>query len=253
MNLFYRTLGQGHPLIILHGLFGSSDNWLSQAKKLAERYTVYLLDARNHGQSPHDEAHNYTVMSQDLLTFIEDHQLSKPYVIGHSMGGKTVMKFLSLFPDKIAKAVVADISPRYYPRHHDHIIAGLNAIPVKTLNNRQDADVILAQHLTNLGERQFLLKNLYRTEDGSFQWRMNLPVLIDQIENIGEGLDSSCRIETPTLFINGGASKYVQAKDHELMKELFMHAVFKTIPDAGHWLHAEKPDEFIQAVTEFLG
>lgn len=253
MNLFYRELGEGHPLIILHGLFGSSDNWLSQAKKLAEQYHVYLLDARNHGQSPHDGAHNYTAMSEDLLTFIEDKHLANPYVLGHSMGGKTVMKFLSLFPGKIAKAVVADISPRYYTRHHEHIIAGLHAIPINSLNNRQDADLILAQHLSNLGERQFLLKNLYRTENGAFKWRMNLPVLVDQIENIGEGLDSSCRIETPTLFINGGASHYVQATDQALIREIFKHAVFKTIPDVGHWLHAEKPDEFIQAVSEFLG
>jgi esterase len=253
MDLFYRTLGEGHPLIILHGLFGSSDNWLSQAKKLSEHYRVYLLDARNHGQSPHDAVHNYTAMSQDLLDFIHAHQLSNPYVLGHSMGGKTVMKFLSLFPGIIAKAVVADISPRFYTRHHDHILDGLKAIPIETLNTRQEADDILTLHLPNIGERQFLLKNLYRTEEGSFKWRMNLPVLINQIDNIGEGLSSDSRIDTPTLFIHGGASNYVQEKDKNLIQTYFSHNVLKTIPQAGHWLHSEKPDEFIQEVMEFLG
>jgi esterase len=253
MDLFYRALGQGQPLIILHGLFGSSDNWLSQAKKLSEHYSVYLLDARNHGQSPHDAAHNYTAMSQDLLDFIQVHQLSHPYVIGHSMGGKTVMKFLTLFPGIIAKSVVADISPRFYTRHHDHILEGLRAIPIETLNNRQEADDLLIQYLPNLGERQFLLKNLYRTEEGTFKWRMNLPVLMDQIDNIGEGLAADCRIDTPTLFINGGDSNYVQEKDVALIKTIFPHSIFKTIPHAGHWLHAEKPEAFLHDVMTFLG
>jgi len=252
MDLFYRSLGQGPTLIIIHGLFGSSDNWLSQAKKFSQHYTVYLIDARNHGQSPHDSVHNYTVMSQDLMNFIDTHKLVQPFVLGHSMGGKLVMKFLSLFPGKIAKAIVADISPRYYTRHHDHILEGLSAIPLDTLTSRQEADDLLAQYLPGLGERQFLLKNLYRNEEGKFQWRMNLPVLLSEIDNIGEGLEPDSRIETPTLFINGGASNYVKEEDRDLMKKIFTHPVFKTIPNVGHWLHAEKPDEFISDVNEFL-
>ena len=253
MELFCRELGEGHPLIIMHGLFGSSDNWLTQAKKLSEDYKVYLIDARNHGQSPHDKAHNYTVISQDIMEFIKKHNLVNPYMIGHSMGGKALMKFLCLYPDIIKKAVVADISPRFYPRHHDHITDGLSTITLNTLSSRQEADDILAAYLTNLGERQFLLKNLYRNENGNFQWRMNLEVLVQEIDNIGEGLDSNCRVDTPTLFINGGASNYVNAGDQTLISALFSKSSFITIPGAGHWLHAEKPEEFLNHIKQFLG
>jgi esterase len=252
MKLFYRELGEGHPLIIMHGLFGSSDNWLSQAKKLAENFKVYIIDARNHGQSPHDETHNYNAMSQDLMEFISSHKLVDPYMIGHSMGGKALMKFMYLYPNVIKKAIVADISPRFYHRHHDHILDGLNAIPVESLASRQEADTILATFLSNLGERQFLLKNLYRTEEGKFQWRMNLNVLVKEIDNIGEGLPDDCRIETPTLFINGGDSNYVQDHDRLLVKKLFLHPSFITISGVGHWLHAEKPEEFVSDVKQFF-
>ncbi len=252
MDLFYRELGEGHPLIIIHGLFGSSDNWLSQAKKLSAYYKVYLIDARNHGQSPHNLEHNYTVMSHDLIRFIETQQLSNPFILGHSMGGKLLMKFMSLYPHVAAKAIVADISPRYYTRHHDHILEGLTSIPLETLGSRQEADDLLGKFIPALGERQFLLKNLYRNEEGKFKWRMNLPVLVAQIENIGEGLSLDCRIDTPTLFINGGASNYVTAEDYNLINQLFTHPFYKTIPGVGHWLHAEKPEEFIAAVTNFL-
>ena len=252
MELFCRELGEGHPLIIMHGLFGSSDNWLTQAKKLSEDYKVYLIDARNHGQSPHDSAHNYTVISQDIMEFIKKHKLVNPYMIGHSMGGKALMKFLCLYPDIIKKAIVADISPRFYPRHHEHIIDGLSAITLNTLSSRQEADDILAAYLPNLGERQFLLKNLYRNENGNFQWRMNLDVLVQEIDNIGEGLDSNCRVYTPTLFINGGASDYVKVEDQTLISALFSKSSFITISGAGHWLHAEKPEEFLNHVKQFL-
>jgi esterase len=252
MKLFFREMGQGPDLIILHGLFGSSDNWLSVAKVLANDYRVILPDARNHGQSPFSPIHNYTVMSEDLMELITSLNLKKPLVIGHSMGGKTLMKFLSLYPGIIAKAVVADISPRYYTKHHDHILNGLASIPVQILDSRQVADQLLSQHIQEVGERQFLLKNLYRDENSKFHWRINLEVLTKEIENIGEGLPENTRIETPVLFLHGGASNYLTERDIPLISQIFATYQVQTIEGAGHWLHAEKPQEFIQDVTTFF-
>jgi esterase len=252
MKLFYREMGQGPDLIILHGLFGSSDNWLSVAKILAKDYRVILPDARNHGQSPFSPLHNYTVMSEDLMELITTLKIQHPFVIGHSMGGKTLMKFLSLYPGIVAKAVVADMSPRYYTKHHDHILNGLASISLATLGSRQVADQLLSEHIKNLGERQFLLKNLHRDENGKFNWRINLEVLTKEIENIGEGLPENTRIETPVLFLHGGASNYLTERDIPLISRIFKNYQIQTIADVGHWLHAEKPDEFIQDVITFF-
>jgi len=252
MKLFFREMGHGPDLIILHGLFGSSDNWLSQAKILANEYHVILPDARNHGQSPFSPEHNYTVMCKDLMELIKSLHLSHPFIIGHSMGGKTLMKFLELYPNVVSKAVIADISPRYYTRHHDHILNGLAHIPVSTLESRQAADQILSQYIPALSERQFLLKNLYRNEEGHFNWRINLPVLIKEIENIGEGLSEQVRIDTPVLFLHGGASNYVTERDLPLISSIFKNYQIKTIEGVGHWLHSEKPQEFIDDVDTFF-
>ena len=252
MKLFFREMGQGPALIILHGLFGSSDNWLSIAKVLANDYRVILPDARNHGQSPFSPEHNYTVMSEDLMELITSLNLQHPLIIGHSMGGKTLMKFLSLYPGIVGKAVIADISPRYYTKHHDHILTGLASIPIQTLESRQLADQLLAEKIQNVSERQFLLKNLYRDENGQFHWRINLDVLTKEIENIGEGLAEPIQIETPTLFLHGGASNYLTERDQPLIASIFKNYQIQTIDGAGHWLHAEKPQEFIQDVIAFF-
>lgn len=252
MKLFFREMGQGPDLIILHGLFGSSDNWLSIAKLLADHYRVILPDARNHGQSPFSPAHNYTEMSNDLMEVITSLNLQNPFIIGHSMGGKTLMKFLTLYPGVAKKAVVADISPRYYTKHHDHILNGLASIPVQTLESRGVADQLLSAHVKEMGERQFLLKNLYRDENGRFHWRINLEVLTKEIENIGEGLSDDHKVETPVLFLHGGTSNYLTERDIPLISSIFKNYQIQTIEGAGHWLHAEKPQEFIQDVTTFF-
>lgn len=252
MKLFFREMGQGPDLIILHGLFGSSDNWLSVAKVLSANFRVILPDARNHGQSPFSPHHNYTVMSEDLMELITSLNLHHPLVIGHSMGGKTLMKFLSLYPGVVSKAVIADISPRYYNKHHDHILTSLASISVHTLESRQLADQLLADKIENQGERQFLLKNLYRDENGQFRWRINLEVLTKEIENIGEGLPDTVQIKTPTLFLHGGASNYLTENDLPLIATIFKNYQIQTIDGAGHWLHAEKPQEFIEDVVSFF-
>jgi len=252
MKLFFREMGQGPDLIILHGLFGSSDNWLSIAKVLANEYRVILPDARNHGQSPFSPTHNYTVMSEDLMELITSLNLTNPFVIGHSMGGKTLMKFLTLYPKVVRKAIVADISPRYYTKHHDHILNGLASIPIQTLDSRAQADQLLSSQIQEIGERQFLLKNLYRDENGSFRWRINLEVLAQEIENIGEGLSSDGQVDTPVLFLHGGASNYLTERDVPLISSIFKDYQIQTIEGAGHWLHAEKPQEFIHGVNAFF-
>jgi pimeloyl-ACP methyl ester carboxylesterase len=252
MKLYFREMGQGPDLFILHGLFGSSDNWLSQAKVLANDYHVILPDARNHGQSPFSSEHNYEVMSEDLMELITFLNSKNPFAIGHSMGGKTLMKFLAQYPDIVSKAIIADISPRYYSRHHDSILNGLSVIPIDTLESRQVADQLLTPYVPNMAERQFLLKNLYRKENGQFGWRINLPVLISEIENIGEGLPETTKITTPVLFLHGGASNYLTEKDIPLIAKIFTNYQIKTIEGVGHWLHSEKPQEFIQDVNEFF-
>jgi len=253
MQLYHRELGNGNPpIVILHGVFGSCDNWLTVSKGLAETNKIYLLDARNHGQSPHSEAFSYDVMADDLYEFIKNNGLEKPILIGHSMGGKTVMKFAVKYPESYSKLVVVDISPRYYTPHHQSILAGLSAIHLQTLQSRQEADDIMKEYQPEMGVRQFLLKNLYRNEENKFAWRMNFEVIKNKIENVGEPLDADAKINKPTLFIRGANSKYIQAKDEVLINNIFLNVKIETIEGAGHWVQAEKPVEFLEIVREFV-
>lgn len=252
MELFYRTIGEGRPVIIMHGLMGSCDNWLTVGKSLSEKYKLYITDQRNHGRSPWSEEFNYTVMSNDLLEFIHQHQIENPIIIGHSMGGKIAMKFATEYEDLISKLIVIDIAPRYYPPHHQDILAGLNAINLEELTNRVEADNILSGHISSFGVRQFLLKNLYRNEENKFAWRINLDVMNEQIENIGEALNDNARFSKPTLFVNGSLSDYITSKDEPLIKTIFTNSKIKTIENADHWVQATQPVAFVEAVTEFI-
>jgi esterase len=253
MNLYFRELGDGNPpIIILHGVFGSCDNWLTVSKGLAETNKIYLLDARNHGQSPHSDEFNYDIMAEDLHEFILQHKLSKPVIVGHSMGGKTVMKFAIKYPDAFSKMVVVDISPRYYKPHHQSVIAGLSAINLETLQSRQEADDILKNFEPDLGTRQFLLKNLYRNEQNGFSWRMNFEVIKNKIENIGEALDSGAKVSKPALFVRGANSKYIQTEDIDLIHSIFSDVRIETVENAGHWVQAERPKEFLEVIKKFL-
>lgn len=251
MKLFFRELGEGEPMIILHGLFGSSDNWLTQAKIFAEQYKVYSLDLRNHGQSPHSDAFDYKSMVGDLKEFIEDKSISNPVVMGHSMGGKTAMNFAIAHPDLLSKLIVVDISPRFYNLEHYTIVEGLNAIPVASLSSRNEADEILSQKVPEPDVRQFLLKNLQRKSSGGFSWKINLPVISEQLSNIGEDLQFEGTFQKPVLFIRGGRSKYVTDADQPRIKEIFPTAEIQTL-DTGHWVQAEKPQEFSEAVMTWL-
>jgi esterase len=251
MKLYYREMGQGLPLVILHGLFGSSDNWLSIGKVLAEHYHVYLVDQRNHGQSPHSDTFSYDAMATDLASFFEERGIDRALLMGHSMGGKTAMLFTTRHPEKVEKLIVVDIAPKDYPVHHDTILDGLNALALDSLQSRNEADALLSHYVPEMGVRQFLLKNLARTDKG-FEWKINLPVITASIDIIGEGLDEGDHYEGPVLFIDGEKSNYIKEGDAPLIHTHFPKANIVTIRGAGHWVHAEKPEEFLQTVQTFL-
>ncbi|GGF35954.1 alpha/beta fold hydrolase [Echinicola rosea] len=252
MKLNYKKVGQGKPLIILHGLFGSADNWLSIAKELDEDYTIYLLDQRNHGDSPQSDEWSYKAMVDDLATFMTSQGLEAAYIMGHSMGGKTAMNFALRHPNKVKKLIVADIAPRYYPPHHQTILKGLNAIDMDNLKSRKEADETLSEHIPEAGIRQFLMKSLGRDDDRKFIWKINLPVITEKIDNVGEGIDSDKVYDGPTLFMRGANSDYIQDKDKEDLEKYFPEYKLITIKNAGHWLHAEQPDAVAATVKAFL-
>lgn len=252
MKLNYKKLGEGPALIILHGLFGSADNWLSIARELEKDYTLYLVDQRNHGDSPHHDEWNYKVMADDLVELLDDEGLSSAHFMGHSMGGKTVMNLALLHPDRVDKLIVADIAPREYPVHHQTILEGLNAIDLDQIKSRKDADDILAEYMPIPTVRQFLLKNLGR-KDQKFVWKINLKVITEKIENVGDALDFDHSFDKLTLFMGGENSDYIQDKDKEDIEKFFpnSHTIF--IKNAGHWLHAEQPAAVVETVKAFLG
>jgi len=252
MKLHFKKSGTGPPLVILHGLFGSLDNWFSIGKELLDHYTLYLVDQRNHGDSPHSAEWNYGVMVEDLCELLDGEGLDSVYLMGHSMGGKTVMNFAVRYPDRVRKLIVGDIAPGYYPIHHQLILEGLNALNLQTLQSRKEADEQLANSIPEVGIRQFLLKSLSRDANG-FAWKINLPVITQHIEEVGKALDEETVFEGPTLFLGGANSSYIQEKDLPDMKRHFPNCTWISIPNAGHWLHAEQPQAVVAEMRRFLG
>jgi esterase len=254
MKLYFRQTGETGPaIVILHGVFGSSDNWLTISKAItAKGYRVFALDQRNHGQSPRADDHDYQNMASDLHEFLIDQGLEKPILVGHSMGGKAVMQYAMSYPGTFAKLVVVDIAPKFYPVHHADLIRGLKAIDLTSLTNRNEADAILSQYEPILAVRQFLLKNLYRNEHGQFAWRLNLPVIERELHGIGEELTNPRIVTDPTLFIRGSESPYILDEDIPTIKRIFPNAQIEVIQGAGHWVQAEKPVEFVEVLMKFI-
>ncbi|MEA5139361.1 alpha/beta fold hydrolase [Arcicella rigui] len=255
MKLYFRQSGEsGSPIIILHGIFGSSDNWLTIGKILGEENRVFMVDQRNHGQSPRSDEFNYDVMAADLHEFILEHKLENPIIVGHSMGGKAVMQFAMSYPDAFSKMVVVDIAPKYYPVHHSMILQGLASVDLKNLKSRTEANEILSRFEENEGVRQFLLKNLWRNpvKNNEFDWRINLPVITQNIDVVGHELQNEQTVEKPALFIRGSESHYIQPEDERKIWELFPNYELETIEGAGHWVQADKPKEFIEILTRFV-
>ncbi|HPF47266.1 MAG: alpha/beta fold hydrolase [Alphaproteobacteria bacterium] len=238
-------------LIILHGLYGSASNFRGLAKIYAADFNVYCLDLRNHGSSPHSDQMSYPLMAADVIEFMDDQNLEKAHILGHSMGGKTAMQIALHFPDRVDKLVVGDIAPVVYPHHHERIFEGLQAIPLDQISSRGEADKILSQYVDEAGVRLFLLTNLVRNDEGIFQWRINLPVLIREYEHISAAPDGT-PFDGETLFIRGDRSDYVSDDYVPEILALFPNAKIETIDHCGHWLHSEKPKEFSKLLLDFL-
>ena len=251
--LYSKIVGEGKPLVIIHGFLGMSDNWKSLGSLYAaEGFQVHMVDLRNHGKSFHSDEFNYTVMSKDILEYCKHYNLTNVSIIGHSMGGKAAMLFATTYPEMVEKLIVADIGPKYYAPHHQDILAGLNAVDFSTKPDRAEVEEILYPFIPDFGTRQFLMKNLYWDEPGQLAFRFNLPVFNDKIETIGESLPISNHFDKPTLFIRGGNSSYILDTDLPEIKKHFPNIELATIPNVGHWLHAENPKLFFEETARFL-
>ncbi len=237
---------------MLHGLFGSLDNWHHHALRLAESFHVFALDQRNHGQSPHSDEMNYPVMAADVNRFMAARGIASALVIGHSMGGKTAMQFALQFPERVEKLVVADMAPRGYAPAHDKIFAALLALDLNSFVSRPAIEDALATEIPNLLLRRFLLKNLGRDDAGKFFWKMNLRGVAASYLKLGEPVSALGPFAKPTLFIRGGKSKYINPEDGAMIRELFPESQIQTIAEASHWVHADQPVAFLQLVQEFL-
>lgn len=250
MQLNFRTLGNGKPLVILHGLFGSADNWQSQAKIFATYFQVYLIDLRNHGHSPWSDEHNYTILAEDVQKLLEEQKVENAIVLGHSMGGKVAMTLAQNTIGLVEKLIVVDMGMKQYPLHHQHILGGLNAVDLNSISSRSEVDLILREHINSEGVLQFLLKNLYWKNKGSLAWRMNFKALEIHMDEILEAIPEK-EVMIQTLFIRGGLSNYILDDDIPDLENNFPDSQFETIETAGHWVHAEAPDEFISIVLGF--
>jgi len=267
MDLFFREEGAGFPIVIVHGLYGSSDNWLTVGKKLSTNYLVYMIDQRNHGRSPNSDDHSYEALKEDLAVFFNARKIDKAILIGHSMGGKTAMAFAADYPERIEKLVVVDIAPKdyfllndesqYYL--HKNIMQAMLELDFNNMSTRKDIENYLLQHIDSHSIVQFLLKNVHRKkENHQFEWRLNVRVLYDHLDEIISGVnerwfeDRSPIFNYPVLFIKGAHSNYIIPEDYSLIRRIYPHASIHEIPDAGHWLHAEQPKLFMEVLENFL-
>lgn len=263
MELFYRKEGTGSSLVIVHGLYGSSDNWINIGKRLAEKYTVYMVDQRNHGRSPFSDSHTFNDMRNDLEEFFEKHNIEKATLLGHSMGGKAAMWFALDFPEKVEKLVIADIAPKDYLLLkedsqfylHQNILLAMQEIDFSKIKSRNDVDDFMAQKIDDVNIRQFLLKNVAKDKiNHQYKWRVNAGVLYDHLDEIVSGVNKNWLedripiISYPVIFIRGMKSKYILPEDEPMIKEIYPDSKIIDIPDAGHWLHAEQPELFMKAV-----
>lgn len=253
MNLHSNIIGKGRPFIILHGFLGMGDNWKTLAKQFSEAgFEVHLVDQRNHGRSFHSNEFDYELMAKDLKRYCETKNLNDIILLGHSMGGKTAMLFATKYPELVHKLLVADISPRYYPVHHDAILEGLSNLDFSKLKSRGQADEALSRYVHETGTRMFLLKNLYWVEKGQLGLRMNLEVLKENVSEVGEALPIHATFEKETLFLRGDRSEYIGEADEGIIRRHFPNSEIVTIANAGHWLHAENPEDFYDAVINFV-
>jgi pimeloyl-ACP methyl ester carboxylesterase len=252
MQLNFKQLGQGKPLVLLHGLFGSADNWFSVAPKLAERFHVVAADLRNHGHSPHDAEMTYPLMAADVAELFDTCGFASASIVGHSMGGKVAIQFALDFPERVNKLVVVDIAPRAYARSHDNILDALLSLNLADFNSRQEMENSLASQIPSLYLRRFLLKSIGRNDAGQFYWKMNLQAIAANYSRLCEAIGAGRSFAGPTLFLRGGKSDYVNTSDEAEIRRQFPAAKFDTIASASHWVHADTPGEFVNVVLDYL-
>ena len=268
MELFFRKYGEaGPPLIIVHGLYGSGDNWVSIARELSHDFEVYVVDQRNHGQSPHSGVHDYPTRRDDLREFMDKQGINRAVLIGHSMGGKTIMTFALNWPERVQSLISVDIAPKSYhdqaPKSriaadHSKMIGAMLGLDMAGFVSREELDMALRQKIGSDRVRSFLMKNVRRDKSGLFFWRINLQALRDNLDQIMDGIDVDPAIAEggitgfPALFVSGANSDYIAAEDHQLIRSVFPVADFVSIPDAGHWVHAEQPVLLVKTFKYFL-
>ena len=252
MQLHYKQLGRGEPLILLHGLFGSSDNWFGVASGLAEKFHLYIPDLRNHGQSPHAAFMDYPAMAADVTALMTALDLDSALVLGHSLGGKVAMQLALDQPHRVRKLIVADMAPRAYAPVHEPIFAALLALDLKAWASRTQIEETLAPEIPSLNLRRFLLKNLGRDAQGKFVWKMNLAGVAINYPHLCAALATDKSFAGPTLFLRGGKSNYITGDDEAEIRRLFTSARVETLETAAHWIHADAPEEFVRRVVDFL-
>jgi esterase len=252
LNLNYRRWGSGKPLIILHGLFGSVANWKTVGQRLSQDWLVFTLDLRNHGDSPHSPDLNYDVLSEDLHAFMENQGIPKAILLGHSLGGKVVMRFADRFPEKAERLIILDIAPKPYPIGHRYMLQAMIGLDLHRIKSRREALDGLAAAIPSLATRQFLLKNLVRVAEGQYRWKINLHAISAHLDELSQGPGLKNPYPNPTLFIRGSESIYITQEDDVLIRKFYPSARIVTIDGAGHWLHAEAQEKTIRAINDFL-
>lgn len=252
-KLNYKKYGeQGPAIVILHGIFGMLDNWHNVARKLSETHTVYTLDARNHGQSPHTETMGFESMGNDVIEFADEHGLNEFILMGHSMGGKTAMWVAQQYPDRISKLIVVDIAPKAYKPGHLPYFTALKSVDWSVLNSRKEVDEALMQYESNMGIRLFLAKNIERKEGGGYEVKSNIPAIESAYEEIIGALQFNSVFSKPCLFILGAESRYLKEEDKPYIESHFTHVEYQLIEGAGHWVHADNPKQFLEVLSRFL-
>jgi len=249
--LHHKIVGSGPPVVLLHGLFGMLDNWFSFAKSFQEKFQFILVDQRNHGRSFHADEMDYNLMAADVLHLLDELDLKEAIIVGHSMGGKTAMQFALSYPDRTAKLAVLDIAPKEYRGDHDNIFAAMKALDLPAHQSRSSLQKALVQQLDDTATAAMLLKNIARSPEG-FSWRFGLHEIHDAYDRLRGAPSAAAPYSGPTLFVRGGKSPYIKDADAAAIVQLFPNAQIKIIPDAGHWVHVEAPDELRALLRDFL-
>lgn len=253
MDLASTHTGEGYPLLLLHGLFGSSGNWASVARDLGSTYTVFALDQRNHGRSPRAAVMSYDAMAEDVLSFMGRRGIARAHLLGHSMGGKTVMRLAQREPQRVSRLVVVDIAPGATEAGHEEIVEALRSVDLSRAATRDDVGRALEGEIPEARVRQFLLTNLRRDHEGRLQWKLNLDAIAANYASLVAPLPDDGRFDGPTLFLRGERSRHLRVEDEPVIRHAFPRASFLTVAGAGHWVHADAPEAFLAAVKQFLG